>query len=1032
MYIADLHIHSRYSRATSRDCDLPHLDASARSKGISIVGTGDFTHPAWRSDMHSMLEPAADGLFALKNEYILPDARKNTAAPLFVVSGEISTIYKKNDRTRKVHHLILLPSIEAADELSRKLELIGNIRSDGRPILGLDSRDLADITFDTCPEAIFIPAHIWTPHFSLFGEFSGFSTIEECYGDMARHIHALETGLSSDPAMNRLFSELDRCRLVSNSDAHSPAKLGREANMLDCEMTYPALRRALETGNGLRGTIEFFPEEGKYHMDGHRACDCRLTPAETRALNGRCPVCGRKLTVGVQHRVEALADRARPLNVDAHEYLMPLEELIADSLGATPASKKVQARRSAMLADLGSELHILREASIDSVRNHSGPIIAEALRRLRGGEVIREAGFDGVYGRIALFRPGERENLMGQFSFIDPAFTAAAPRKKVITAAEAPAEAGIPSLAPENTAQHDAITAADPHIAVIAGPGTGKTHTLVERAAYMISEMGVSPSEMTAVTFTNQAAAELRSRLEKKLGKRAVKGLTVGTFHSVCLSLLPKASIAGQAQAQAILAALIKERGDSISPTECLHRISALRSGVNTDPLPDGLLDAYREKLRKANMRDMDDILEDALETDVSALPMFRNLLVDEYQDINALQRRLVTHWLSGGGTLFVIGDPDQSIYGFRGASAGCFDELRAQLPDLRTIGLSLNYRSAPEVIAAALHVIDKNPGTPRILNATRAPGIPLRRISSPDPLSEAHLIAGEISRLTGGIDMNSAAGTQARAFSDIAVICRTRRRLKYIGDILRQEGIPCAVTGRSDDVALPGAAGALGFFRCLTNAADPISLEQALTGLWHADEKSLARAAEAFAACGADPDALENTLGACIPLRPWLDALRIFQPRVAKEKPAKLISELQKLTHANLAPIHDAAMFYRSMPALIEALDTGSESDIRRAVGRCPSGAVTLTTMHGAKGLEFPAVILAGMTDGEFPSGRAADMGEERRLFFVGITRARDELVFTSGGADSPFMDELPDAVARETAPAHRIKPAYEQLSFL
>ena len=288
MLIADLHIHSKYSRATSHDCEAEMLDLWARRKGIGLVGTGDFTHPAWRAELLDKLQPAEDGLYTLRESLRLADKTAGKYdAPRFVVTGEISSIYKKNGKTRKVHNLILLPGLEAAERLSQKLEAISNIHPDGRPILGLDSRDLLEITLDTCPEAVFIPAHIWTPHFSLFGAFSGFDVIEECFEDLTPHIHALETGLSSDPPMNWRLSALDSYHLVSNSDAHSPQKLGREANVLEGPLSYPALRRALETGEGLHGTVEFYPEEGKYHLDGHRRCQCCLEPAETAALGER-------------------------------------------------------------------------------------------------------------------------------------------------------------------------------------------------------------------------------------------------------------------------------------------------------------------------------------------------------------------------------------------------------------------------------------------------------------------------------------------------------------------------------------------------------------------------------------------------------------------------------------------------------------------------------------------------------------------------------------------------------------------------
>ena len=999
MYIADLHIHSKYSRATSRDCDLQHLDAGMRKKGVQLLGTGDFTHPAWRAEMASSLEKAEDGLYRLRKELLLPDALTDAPDPRFVLSGEISTIYKKDGKTRKVHHLILLPSLEAAEELSRRLELIGNIHSDGRPILGLDSRDLMRITYDACPDAIFIPAHIWTPHFSLFGAFSEFSAIEECYGDMTPYIHALETGLSSDPPMNRQLSALDKFQLVSNSDAHSPAKLAREANIMDCGLSYPALRRALETGNGLNGTIEFFPEEGKYHLDGHRSCKCRLDPAETNAFGVRCPVCGKKVTVGVQHRVDDLSDRPQPetSSIKHFEYLMPLEELLADCLGATPASKKVQAAYADALNKFGSELHILRETSLDDIKTACGEIAAEAMRRLRAGEVIREAGYDGEYGKISLFRPGEREIFSGQTSFL----SLASPAKKSVPHKAAPAAAENTSsvLPGDNPEQAAAITASERAVAVIAGPGTGKTYTLIERISYMISEMGVKPTEITAVTFTNQAAAELKARLEKKLGKKAVKGLTVGTFHSVCLSLIPKIPIAGHTQALGIISRLLTERGDRISPTECLRLISAKRNGTDAGSLPEGLVEAYRKRLSEAGLRDLDDILDEAMNIDVSGAEMFRNLLVDEYQDVNATQRRLVAHWLSGGGSLFVIGDPDQSIYGFRGASAGCFDELKALLPEMRFITLVKNYRSTPEVIAAALKVIDINPGAARTLAAVRPSGTRIRRVNAPDSLSEGHMIAAEIKRMTGGIDMNSAAGMEeTRAFSDIAVICRTRRQLARIETELAREGIPCEIIGRDDSLADDNVQAALAFFRWLSDENDVIQRDNALK--LFKNESAMISAAE------------------------------LLRPRIAKDKPRRLITDLSKICCRDLSALSDAALFFKTMPSLIAALETGEEADMHRFSGNYSSGAVTLMTMHGAKGLEFPAVFLAGVTDGEFPSDRA-DIREERRLFFVGITRARDELIISCAGKPSRFWDELPDDILTESTKAYRTAPKFEQLSF-
>lgn len=405
--IADLHIHSRYSRATSKDGTAEILELWARKKGITLLGTGDFTHPVWREELKEKLTPAEGGVYKLKEEYILEDSEKyGGRQPRFVVSGEISSIYKKNGKVRKVHNVILLPGLEAAEKLSQKLETIGNLHSDGRPILGLDCRELLEIMLDVCPEGILIPAHIWTPHFSLFGAFSGFDSIEECFEDLTSYIHALETGLSSDPPMNWRWSALDRFQLVSNSDAHSPAKLGREATLLDISLSYQSLYDAVQYGKGLTGTIEFFPEEGKYHYDGHRKCQICLSPKEAEKYEGKCPVCGKKLTVGVDHRICQLADREDGFqkdNAPSYESLVPLLEVIGASMGYSVASKRVQRQYENMLKKFGSEFEILREIPIEDICVAGYEKEAEGIRRMRAGQMEKYPGFDGEYGIIRLF-----------------------------------------------------------------------------------------------------------------------------------------------------------------------------------------------------------------------------------------------------------------------------------------------------------------------------------------------------------------------------------------------------------------------------------------------------------------------------------------------------------------------------------------------------------------------------------------------------------------------------------------------------
>ena len=423
-YMADLHIHSPYSRATSPESTLPGLAGWARVKGIQVIGTGDFTHPGWFRCLKEQLEPAEPGLFRLKDEaaIVSPLAGVMPApGPMrFLLSAEISSIYKRHGIVRKVHNLLYVPDFASAERLNAKLAGIGNIESDGRPILGLDSRDLLEILLEQVPEGFLVPAHIWTPWFSLFGSRSGFDRIEECFGDLTPHVFALETGLSSDPDMNRLISGLDRFSLISNSDCHSPSKLGREANLFSTDLDYFSLRDALR-GNRrdtFRGTVEFFPEEGKYHADGHRACKVCLDPPETRRLGLLCPVCGKPLTVGVCHRVMELADRDRPLYRDDSPRvfsLIPLPEVLGEIVGAGPASKGVMEQYRRSIACFGSEFNLLLHASLEEI-GHEAPLLGEALARMRSGRVIRKPGFDGEYGVIRVFEEGEVARLVGQGS----------------------------------------------------------------------------------------------------------------------------------------------------------------------------------------------------------------------------------------------------------------------------------------------------------------------------------------------------------------------------------------------------------------------------------------------------------------------------------------------------------------------------------------------------------------------------------------------------------------------------------------
>ncbi len=1073
MYIGDLHIHSRYSRATSRDCTPEYLDLWARKKGIDIVGTGDFTHPAWRTELAEKLEPAEDGLYVLKKEYRIEESGVPDKRPRFVMTGEISSIYKKGERVRKVHSLLILPGMDAAEALARRLELIGNIHSDGRPILGIPCRDLLEIMLETSPGGIYVPAHIWTPHFSLFGAFSGFDTIEECFEDLTPHIHALETGLSSDPPMNWRVGALDRFCLLSNSDAHSPAKLGREANLFDMELSYEGMARAVQEGKGLAGTIEFFPEEGKYHFDGHRKCGLCISPQETEKYGNKCPVCGKKITIGVLNRVEQLADREEGFILSEgrpFESLVPLLEVIGASMGISPAGKKAVEKYEHMLKTLGPEFVILREIPVEDIRKEAGTLIAEGIGRLRQGQVERKPGFDGEYGKISLLSPEDISNLEGQMSF----FTAEELRKlerehrpKELSGeadgeavslddtagTSKPGEHGLqaenvqwmkdtrqekavqqtessrqaqdrPDTGSLNEQQQAAVEQRGRAVAVIAGPGAGKTKTLIARLHHLLEKRQVSPEEITAVTFTNKAAEEMRARMGgadagQKQGRNVQKnaaegtGLWIGTFHAICSRLLQDAGcsfmVADEGLQTEFAEKALREFEKKDSPGRFLRELSKIKNGlVQADEKNRRAYDFYQKQLREAGVMDYDDLLLETLKVmenlpeDAAERRRFSYLLIDEFQDINPLQYRLVMEWGKGGRELFVIGDPDQSIYGFRGCDPGVFSRLSREYPDFAAVRLNENYRSGPDILQAALEVISHNEGGERRMEARRKGGVPVRIVAAEDGWGEAVFVAKEITRQIGGIDMldtdenGAGQGRPARGFSDIAVLYRTHRQAALLEKCLRQEGIPYLVAGRDDFMTEREVRATLYFFRQILypqeDAAEELCRRLLNPLLGDAPKERLSHFSDKY----------------------W--------KKIKKTRPMKLLEEWSgEFSFENreaIKKLTDMSVLYPTMEAFLHTLTFGEDGDIRRNGGRrFTSDAVTLVTLHGAKGLEFPVVFLYGMDKGSFPlefGGNKADMEEERRLCYVGMTRAMEELILIHGREASLFLKEIPAGCIR------------------
>jgi len=1064
-FYADLHIHSKHSRACSRDCDLEHLTWWGKRKGITVIGTGDFTHPGWFQELQASLVPAEPGLFRLRDgleEAIDRRLPPSCRGPVrFLLCVEISTIYKRAERTRKLHHLLYMPDMEAAAACTARLRRIGNLASDGRPILGLDSRDLLEITLESGEGAYLVPAHVWTPWFAVLGSKSGFDAVEDCYGDLARHLFALETGLSADPAMCWRVSALDRYRLVSNSDAHSPPGLGREATVFDTEVDYFAIRRSLATGEGFGGTVEFFPEEGKYHLDGHRKCGVRLEPAETNRLGDRCPACGKPLTVGVLHRVEELADRPegyRPAGAAGFRNLLQLPELVGEVLGVGPKSKAVAATVAGMVERLGPELEILERVPVEAIAKAAPPLVAEAVDRVRRGAVIREAGFDGEYGVIRVFAPEELGAPPSAATLFEPppSPTAARPPAAAapagVPAAPAAAEpvpsgppaAGDPApsepvrrgaepaaasiLAGLDPDQRAAAAAGPGPLLIVAGPGTGKTRTLTHRLAHQVAEHGVAPEQCLAITFTRRACAELQERLLALIPDHAPRTL-VTTFHGLGLRILrelhaavglgPGFRVVDDAERLELLREHLgrpEREARRLLPELVARKRAMAARRPDPDPEPSEVaapLARYEAALRELDLVDLDDLLAlpvALLAGDAALAARYRDryrlVAVDEYQDVDELQYRLLRLLTTPDANVCVIGDPDQAIYGFRGADVGFFLRFAQDFPTARTVRLTRNYRSSQAIVAGALQAIA--PATlvrDRVLAAVGDQDPPARITvhQAPSELAEAEFVAATIERLLGGssflsLDSGRADGAAelALSFADVAVLYRTDAQAGPLAEALGRAGMP--FQKRSHDRLLQRPA--------------VRALVRALRGQAAQPGRPLpARLAAAEAAAGGG-----GAGSASVPAGGPGAGEAVAELAAAAELVAPLAERCGD----------DLGRFLAEL-ALGEEVDTWDPRADR----------VSLLTLHAAKGLEFPVVFLVGCEDGLLPlrfGGRLdpAQAAEERRLFFVGMTRARSRLYLSHArrrrwhgtvrdAAPSPFLADIEEALLDQLRAAGR-----------
>jgi uncharacterized protein (TIGR00375 family) len=1004
-YYADLHVHSKYSRACSRDCDLVHLAWWARRKGISVLGTGDVTHPAWAEELRTSLVPAENGLFKLRDDLdreVLRTLPPTCHGPVrFQLEVEISTIYKRGDRTRKIHHLCHLPDFDAMARFTAALAKIGNLGSDGRPILGLDSRDLLEITLESGDGAYLVPAHAWTPWFAVLGSKSGFDAIEDCYVDLADHVFAMETGLSSDPEMNWQVSKLDRFRLISNSDAHSPPILGRNATVFDTEFGFAQLRDALITGDGYVGTVDMFPEEGKYHLDGHRKCDVRMEPAESKAHRGICPTCGKPLTIGVQHRVSELADRPvgqRPDTAGEFSSIVPLPEIMGEILGVGPKSKSVMSAVDDLVRTLGPELGILLELPIDEIERARSPVLTEAITRLRAGRVIRDAGYDGEYGTISLFEPGElAASAPGLFDVALPAPVpvVARPRPSVV-AAEPVARAPVAVAAGLDPDQQTAADVVTGPLLIVAGPGTGKTRTLTHRLAAIVTAHGIPATHCLAITFTRRACDELRERLDALLGARAAD-LTVATFHRLGLDLLRERHAAAGLDSDFAVAdegrrtAILRDLLPDASATE-LRRAMAAVSLAKRTGTGDDLASRYDKALHAAGLVDFDDllVLPVRLLTDQPELvahyrDRFRWICVDEYQDVDEVQYRLLRLLCPPDGNLCAIGDPDQAIYAFRGADVGFFLRFQQDFPTATTAALTRNYRSSPAIVASALAAIAPSTLVPdRVLRPMRTregDGARITIRACADPDAEARFVVHTIEELLGGSSFHahdsgrvgSPEGVHGGlSFDDIAVLYRTGAQARPLMTALAKEGLPFQRRSHDRLRDHPGVRALLPYLSAGTPSGS--------TALKSAGAKAL-RDAEG------DDERTED-------LRAALEQLA---PLAARHTPEELLAEL----------------------ALGSEVDTWHPRANR----------ISLLTLHAAKGLEFPVVFIVGCADGLLPlrwPGEDGDDAEERRLFFVGVSRAQAHLYLSYPLRDnrsdrdlrpSPFLSVLDDRLADRSA---------------
>lgn len=1038
-FIADFHVHSHYSIATSKDLTPENLEKWALLKGIRVVGTGDMIHPGWYEELNKKLVPSDDGLFQLNDEYRLDEVRSLYVEkqPIkFMLTGEISNIYTKNGKTRKVHSLIMTSSFATLKKIQTRLDALGNIRSDGRPILGLSSKDLLEIVLESGDDAVLVPAHIWTPWFSVLGSKSGYDTIEECFEDLTKYIFAVETGLSSDPSMNWNCTFLDRYTLISNSDAHSPEKLGREANIFDAEISYQGIMEALKTGRKERflGTIEFFPEEGKYHLDGHRKCGISWTPQETAKHKGICPVCEKKVTIGVLNRVIELADRIDPelLAPNRHPFysLTTLKSLISEIMSVGANSQKVNNYYQSLIRKGGSEFSLLLDLPVDRIKEIGDEVLAEGIRRLRNKEVYIKGGFDGEFGKINVFQPGEIPSFSPQLSLLG--IEAKRPsscqrrspfpsnvKKNRLTKANGllptKKEAGQGLSVPQkrmNKEQQEAINHYLGPCLFLAGPGTGKTYTLTMRIVRLIKEKGIYPSEILAVTFTNKAAEEMKDRIMRNFSRGSIcQYMTISTFHSLGLEILRKyAALLGRSTGFAIFAEdeqdYIVKMHLGIDKKETGRIVSKIKDAKNSGLTPEEIKDEtfrriYREYdmvLEKENAFDIDDLVLAPVRLlrshhDIARLygNTYRFICVDEYQDINFAQYQLIRLLAPDKeANICVIGDPNQAIYSFRGADVRFIKNFQDDYPSARIYRLKTSYRCSNTILQASTQVVGGKEEKSLIDGLNEGVSITVQEF--PTAKSEAEFVARTIEKMMGGtrffsLDSEIADGNiqaQITSFSDFAVLFRLAKMAPDLEKAMNDHGIPYQLVGEEPFFRQEPIVSIIDVLRLIAVPENEILFRKL-------KDKKVKGITESWRST-LDRKAFQGKVGEQI--NEIVDAhfSEIISPHT--QKVGRLLS---------LADKYDS-----DLSGFLSFIQLGSAPDTYNP----KSERVALTSLHAAKGLEFPCVFIIGCEAGIIPfslfQGYKAHPEEERRLFYVGMTRARQFLYLTHAKRRSLFGRSL------------------------